>query len=78
MSDLPSRQFMHKQEATFDAWGKTLWDLSTGPKVTIEEAGALGDIRHFLVLLDHEAGTFDEGRFKRVMWPAAGLDGVEE
>ena len=60
MSDLPSREHMHDREATFVSWGKVLWDLSISDRVSIDEAGDLDEIRHFLVLLDHEDGTYDE------------------
>ena len=57
---LPSREHMHDRKATLVSWGKVLWNLSISDRVTIDEAGDLDEIRHYLVLLDHEAGTYDE------------------
>ncbi len=59
MSDLPSRTHMLDRKATLVSWGKVLWDLSISDHVSIDEAGDLDEIRYFLVLLDHEAGTYD-------------------
>ena len=59
MKDLPSRTHMLDRKATLISWGKVLWDLSISDHVSIDEAGDLDEIRHFLVLLDHEYGTYD-------------------
>ena len=59
-NDAPrSREYMREREATLASWGKVLWDLSISDHVSLAEAGDLDEIRYFLVLLDHEDGTYN-------------------
>ncbi len=78
MSGLPSRKHMLDKEATLTSWGKVLWDLSISDHVSIDEAGGLDEIRHFLVLLDHEYGTYDLDLHRASFRSDAAIGGSDE